>query len=55
MKKVLPVLICVLLICCGIVHRNVLKSLITGSEMPEAPEWHVWVPKEGRRSSNTEE
>ncbi|MBP3901672.1 MAG: hypothetical protein J6D53_09535 [Blautia sp.] len=29
-------------ICIGI-HRKVIKAMLTGSEMPEAPEWHFWV------------
>ncbi|MCR4830720.1 MAG: hypothetical protein K5883_04625 [Pseudobutyrivibrio sp.] len=29
-------------LCIG-THRRVIKSLITGSEMPKAPAWHVWV------------
>lgn len=28
------------------IHRNVIKSLITGSPMPKAPEWHCWVKQE---------
>lgn len=28
-------------LCLG-THRRVIKSLITGSEMPKAPSWHVW-------------
>ena len=34
-------------LCLG-THRRVIKSLITGSEMPKAPKWHCWVKKENR-------
>jgi len=30
-------------VCCGlflIIHRHVIAACITGSPMPEAPEWH---------------
>jgi hypothetical protein len=32
------------------VHSRVIKSAITGSEMPKAPKWHCWVKKENRRA-----
>lgn len=36
---------------CLFIHRRVIKSMITGDEMPKAPAWHIWVPKDERRSS----
>ena len=24
------------------VHKNVIKALINGDDMPEAPDWHFW-------------
>lgn len=35
--------------CCVYTHRRVIRALITGEEMPKAPEWHFWVPEENRR------
>jgi hypothetical protein len=40
---------CTLIICCGIVHRRVIKSMITGKDMPKAPKWHIWVDADKRR------
>ena len=31
-------------ICCAIVHRRVIAALVTGSPMPEPPEWHKHHP-----------
>jgi len=35
---------------CLFIHKRVIKSLITGEEMPKAPAWHTWVPEDKRRS-----
>ncbi len=35
--------------CCAYVHRRVIKAVLTGGEMPKAPNWHVWVAPENRR------
>lgn len=35
--------------CCAFVHRRVIKAVLTGGEMPKAPNWHVWVSPENRR------
>lgn len=43
MKKTLNCLIRHAAVCCGvmlIIHRRVIAAAITGTEMPEAPEWH---------------
>ena len=43
MKKALNTCIRCLAVCCGawlIIHRRVVAAWLTGSEMPEAPEWH---------------
>jgi hypothetical protein len=34
------------LLCVGCllgIHRNVIRSGITGGRMPKAPDWHFWV------------
>ena len=43
------VIVLVLFCGCGITHRRVIKSIVTGSEMPKAPKWHVWVRRDKRR------
>lgn len=43
------IVILVLVVCCCFTHRRVIKSLMTGSPMPKAPNWHFWVKKENRR------
>lgn len=43
MRNVLKTIIACMAVCCGvflIIHRNVIAACITGSPMPEAPEWH---------------
>ena len=40
---------------CLYIHRRVIKSLITGEEMPKAPAWHTWVPEDKRRSRKQSE
>lgn len=43
MKKTMYTLISCMAVCCGlflIIHRHVIAACITGSPMPEAPEWH---------------
>lgn len=42
-------IIALLIGCCVWIHRRVIKSMITGEEMPKAPKWHVWVSEEKRR------
>ncbi len=49
MKKSFAIGLCAATACCAYVHRRVIKSLVTGSEMPKAPKWHVWVPEDKRR------
>lgn len=39
----------VLTACCVYTHRRVIKALVTGEEMPKAPNWHVWVSEDKRR------
>ncbi|MBR3125045.1 MAG: hypothetical protein IKF42_06395 [Mogibacterium sp.] len=51
MKKTLVIGICAATVCCAYTHRRVIKSLVTGSEMPKAPKWHVWVPADKRRDN----
>ncbi len=48
-KTIIPVIICVIFMCCLIVHRRVIKALIKREPMPKAPKWHFWVSKKGRR------
>lgn len=43
--KLIPV---ALVAACCYVHRRAIMAVLTGSEMPKAPEWHVWVPEEMR-------
>ena len=38
------IIIFLLGVCAGI-HRNVIKAFLTGTEMPDAPEWHCWVKR----------
>lgn len=43
MKNVVKALIECAAVCCGvmlIIHRRVIAACITGSKMPEMPEWH---------------
>ncbi|MBR2761536.1 MAG: hypothetical protein IKE16_07110 [Solobacterium sp.] len=49
MKRLFWIFAVIAMICCGYVHRNVFKALITGEPMPKAPSWHFWVSKENRR------
>ena len=44
------IVVCVLLLCCCFTHRRVIRALIKHEPMPNAPKWHFWVKKEGRRS-----
>lgn len=43
------ILVVALLLCCSIVHRRVLMTLIKREPMPKAPKWHVWLKPENRR------
>ena len=43
-------IICILIVCCSITHRRVIKALINHEPMPKAPKWHCWVKQENRRS-----
>lgn len=47
MDKKLVLVACGSFLCgaCLGIHRNVIKALIKGEEMPEAPAWHFWVKK----------
>lgn len=45
MKKLIKVLLLISLGCWIGIHRNVIKALLTGAEMPEAPASHWWVKK----------
>lgn len=47
---IIGIIIGVLLLCCCLVHRRVIKALIKHEPMPKAPKWHVWVKPENRRS-----
>ena len=43
MKKAINTIIRCLAVCCGvfmIIHRRVIAACITGTDMPEMPEWH---------------
>ncbi len=43
MKSVCSAVIECCAVCCGvllIIHRRVFAAVLTGSPMPEAPEWH---------------
>ncbi len=51
MKKAVMFGICAATVCCAAVHRRVIKAVVTGSEMPKAPKWHVWVPEDKRRDN----
>ena len=47
-KKCRPGHLCLVLwlLCLGCllgIHRNVIRSHITGGRMPKAPSWHFWV------------
>ena len=46
---IIGIIIGVLLLCCCLVHRRVIKALIKHEPMPKAPKWHVWVKPENRR------
>ena len=48
MKKniVVWIIICLCALCLGcllFIHRNVIKALVNGEELPKAPKWHIWV------------
>lgn len=47
---IIGIIIGVLLLCCCLVHRRVIKALIKHEPMPKAPKWHVWVKPENRRA-----
>lgn len=49
-KKAIGIIAVLSAVCCCIVHRRVIKALIKGEEMPKAPKWHCWVPKDKRRA-----
>ncbi len=43
MRHAINMVIRCMAVCCGvflIIHRRVIAAAITGSEMPEMPEWH---------------
>ncbi len=43
MRQAINMMIRCLAVCCGvflIIHRRVIAAAITGSQMPEMPEWH---------------
>ncbi|MBR1530863.1 MAG: hypothetical protein IJ851_01850 [Eubacterium sp.] len=48
-KTIIGIIVAVLVLCCCFTHRRVIKALIKGEEMPKAPKWHCWVPKDKRR------
>jgi hypothetical protein len=50
-KNIILVLIGMLVTACAFVHRNVIKAIIRKEEMPKAPEWHCWVPRDKRRDA----
>lgn len=49
-SNIIFIIVCVLLVCCCFIHRRVIRAFFRHEAMPEAPEWHVWVKKEKRRS-----
>ena len=49
--KYLWIVILLLVLCCAFVHRRVIKAIFTGSEMPKAPSWHIWVAKDKRKDN----
>lgn len=43
MKETMNMIIRCMAVCCGvflIIHRRVIAACLTGTPMPEAPEWH---------------
>ena len=42
----------VLAVSCAIIHRNVIKALITRQPLPKAPKWHCWLPKKCRQETD---
>ena len=47
---VILIVVAVLIVCCCFTHRRVIRALVKHEPMPKAPKWHVWVPRDGRRS-----
>lgn len=46
---IVGIVVGVLLACCCIVHRRVIRALIKREPLPKAPKWHCWIKKENRR------
>ena len=45
-KKTIFIIIILLLITVLVyIHRRVIRAMIKGEPMPEAPSWNVWVPE----------
>ena len=44
-KTLICILVGALVGCFVYVHRRVIRALITGEPMPEAPAWHFWCKK----------
>ena len=53
MKKnsinIISIIMAVMFVSCLFVHRRVVRAIIKHEEMPKAPKWHSWVPKDKRR------
>ena len=47
---IVRIIVAVLVVCCLITHRRVIKALFRGNPMPKAPKWHFWVSEKNRRS-----
>ena len=47
---IIGIIVAVLVVCCCITHRRVIKALFTHELMPKAPKWHFWVKEENRRA-----
>ena len=53
--KIVGITAAVLVLGCAYTHRRVIKALIKHEPMPKAPQWHVWVKPENRRTDETAE
>ncbi len=46
---IIAIAVLALIICHCIIHRWVIKAVLTHNSLPKAPKWHVWLPKNMRR------
>ena len=46
---IIVLIVVIVLVAFGFIHRRVIRALIKHEPMPKAPKWHCWVKKENRR------